>query len=91
MSSNQSWSKWKLATSGSFKESTLLDDRGAMHVLLALPEEEDPDNNHVHLKMPSGSKELVLCSTQVNGMHIHNRRTLIERVNALTGLDLKWR
>lgn len=62
---------------------------GWSHHLYALPDESHPDGNHIHVKSRDG--EWVLCSIKVDGMHVINRRKLIDRINNLTGLNLQYR
>jgi hypothetical protein len=61
---------------------------GRMHFLLALPDEPNPHDNHIHVRMDPG--EWVVCDVKIDGVRVINRRLLVEEIRRATGLDLKY-
>lgn len=69
------------------------DDGTWIHILTSHLNEPNPDKNHIHVKLRYGDpgNSYVLCAIKVDGMREINRRELIEDINRVTGLNLKYR
>lgn len=67
------------------------EDHGWVHYLVAPPDEEDPDANHIHLKWRISTDEWVVAAVKVDRIRVINRRELIEAINSQTGLNLQYR
>lgn len=91
--SREQWSGWQDAGDhlGCRAKMGVDMDGGWIHFLLAPPDEPDPRNNHVHIKYyDSVNSTPVLCGVTDDGRKSHSRRSLIERINEVTGLDLDY-
>lgn len=91
----QQWFSWHPSPDGSslVKEGHDI-EHGWAHYLIANRDEGAPNSNHIHIKHRSGSgpmNDWVVCAIRVDGMREVNRRKLIDKINAITGLDLEYR
>jgi hypothetical protein len=88
------WGPWAIDRDGLLTKA-MVDAEGWTHNLSALPDEPNPDANHVHYKFRVRNGQCVsadiLCSVKVDGMRLINRRKLIERINATTSLGLSYK
>lgn len=65
---------------------------GWIHFLLSPPDEVNPRDNHIHIKYKNSVGSVpVLCGITEKGEKSHSRRMLIERINEVTGLDLRYK
>lgn len=89
------WFSWHPSPDGSslVKEGHDI-EHGWAHYLIANRDEAHPDENHIHIKHRSGSgptTDWVVCAIKVDDIDEVSRRQLINKVNRITGLNLKYR
>lgn len=92
--SSSEWSEWQdVDGHRGCKAKIGIDmDGGWIHYLLAPYDEPDPRNNHIHIKYKNSVDNTpVLCGVTDNGRKSHSRRSLLERVNDASGLNLSHR
>lgn len=96
------WQGWKPGTAKCFPGSQVNIDvdnvHGWVHYLVAPLDEQKPNENHIHLKqrIQNAKYELVkdlylVAAVKVDDHRVINRRELIEAINRVTGLGLKFR
>lgn len=73
--------------SRTFYEKVKIDKDGVEHRLIA-PAGVNIDENHIHVKKVNG--QYVCCQVKEDGRAVtHGRRKFVERINALTGANIK--
>lgn len=90
------WSGWSDPSSTALFRCSFKYDGYWTHVLAALSDEPNPRENHIHYKYKENAEtyeqhSFVLCAITVDGMRDFSRRILIDRINAITGLDLEYK
>ncbi len=83
----ETWGPWMMVGSAQVKRKIV---DGWLHMLIAPPDEMDPDRTHVHAKCAKDRSTPVLCSVKTDGHRYISRRELIEKVNAVTGFNLPY-
>lgn len=90
---SMSWTGWKEGTEVVFPgfQVNIDVEGGWVHYLVAPLDEEDPNENHIHVKVRTGGGAYIVAAVKVDGIHEVNRRELIDAINKQTGLNLSYR
>ena len=90
-----SWTGWEPGTEKvfpGFQVNVNVDEEHEwIHYLVAPPDEQEPNENHIHLKCSMRTGGWVVAVVKVDNIRVINRRELIRAINRETGLNLQYR